>query len=194
MTTLQTEFEFVLPKGYIDSNGVLQREGVMRMATAIDEITPLRDPRVRNNEAYLVVMLLAQVITRLGTLEKVTPAMVEQFYAADIAYLQDLYQQINDVGVRKVTLWCPNCGHEAHIFGHGGARKTAAELDCPFLGEIPLDLTIRELSDAGTPVVAAAPQSRQAASFMALAEKIAVHLKSEGSGASRPAPRIIIEE
>ncbi|MBL8120621.1 MAG: phage tail assembly protein [Anaerolineae bacterium] len=112
MTTLQTEFEFVLPKGYIDSNGVLQREGVMRMATAIDEITPLRDPRVRNNEAYLVVMLLAQVITRLGTLEKVTPAMVEQFYAADIAYLQDLYQQINDVGVRKVTLWCPNCGHE----------------------------------------------------------------------------------
>ncbi|HRK71527.1 MAG TPA: iron-sulfur cluster carrier protein ApbC [Micropepsaceae bacterium] len=92
------------------------------------------------------------------------------------------------------TYICPNCGHEAHIFGHGGARKTAAELDCPFLGEIPLDLTIRELSDAGTPVVAAAPQSRQAASFMALAEKIAVHLKSEGSGASRPAPRIIIEE
>ena len=109
---LQTEFEFVLPKGYVDDQGNLHREGTMRLATAMDEIIPLRDPRVRNNEAYLVVILLSQVITRLGTLPKVTPAMVEKFFAADIAYLQDLYRQINDVGVRKVTLWCPNCGHE----------------------------------------------------------------------------------
>jgi hypothetical protein len=110
--TLQTEFDFILPKGFVDDNGVVQREGHMRMATALDEIAPLRDPRVRNNEAYLVVILLSQVITKLGTLPKVTPAMVEKFFAADIAYLQDLYRQINDVSARKVTLWCPNCGHE----------------------------------------------------------------------------------
>lgn len=110
--TLQTEFDFVLPKGFFDSNGTLLREGTMRLATALDEIEPLRDPRVRNNEAYLVVILLSQVITKLGHLPKVTPTMVEQFYAADIAYLQDLYRQINDVSARKVTLWCPSCGHE----------------------------------------------------------------------------------
>jgi hypothetical protein len=110
--TLQTEFDFVLPKGFVDDSGIVQREGSMRMATALDEIAPLRDPRVRNNEAYLVVILLSQVITRLGTLPKVTPTRVEKFFAADIAYLQDMYSQINDVGVRKVTLWCPKCGHE----------------------------------------------------------------------------------
>jgi hypothetical protein len=109
---LQTEFDFVLPKGFVDDNGNLHREGSMRMATAFDEIAPLRDPRVRNNEAYLVVILLSQVITKLGTLQKVTPAMVEKFFAADIAYLQDLYRQINDVSARKVTLWCPSCGYE----------------------------------------------------------------------------------
>ena len=109
---LQTEFEFVLPKGFVDAQGNLHREGTMRLATAMDEIIPLRDPRVRNNEAYLVVILLAQVITRLGTLSKVTPVMVESFFAADIAYLQDLYRQINDVDTHRVTMICPNCGHE----------------------------------------------------------------------------------
>ena len=110
--SLQTEFDFVLPKGFVDDSGNVHREGSMRMATALDEIAPLRDPRVRNNEAYLVIILLSQVITRLGTLTKITPGMVEKFFAADIAYLQDLYRQINDVSARKVTLWCPSCGHE----------------------------------------------------------------------------------
>ena len=110
--SLQTEFDFVLPKGFVDDSGNVQREGTMRMATALDEIAPLRDPRVRNNEAYLVIILLSQVITRLGSLPKVTPLMIEKFFAADIAYLQDLYRQINDVSARKVTLICPNCGHE----------------------------------------------------------------------------------
>ena len=110
--TLQTEFDFVLPKGFVDDNGTVQREGSMRMATALDEITPLRDPRVRNNEAYLVVILLSQVITRLGTLTRVTPGMVERFFAADIAYLQDLYRQVNDVDARIVDMICPNCGQE----------------------------------------------------------------------------------
>ena len=110
--SLQTEFDFVLPKGFVDDSGNVHREGSMRMATALDEIAPLRDPRVRNNEAYLVIILLSQVITRLGTLTKITPVMVEKFFAADIVYLQDLYRQINDVSARKVTLWCPSCGHE----------------------------------------------------------------------------------
>ena len=113
--TLQTEFEFVLPKGYIDDNGNLHREGSMRLATAMDEILPLRDPRVRNNEAYLVVILLSQVITRLGSLPKVTPALVEKFFAADIAFLQDLYQQINDMDAHMVGAVCPNCGHEFEV-------------------------------------------------------------------------------
>jgi len=113
--TLQTEFEFVLPKGYIDDSGSLHREGSMRLATAMDEILPLRDPRVRNNEAYLVVILLAQVITRLGTLPKLTPAMIEKFFAADITFLQDLYQQINDMDAHLVGAVCPNCGHEFEV-------------------------------------------------------------------------------
>jgi hypothetical protein len=112
---LQTEYKFMLPKGFIDDNGVLQREGTMRIATAMDEIAPLRDPRVRNNEAYLVVILLSQVITRLGTLTRLTPNMVERFFAVDIAYLQDMYQQINDVDARIVTVVCPNCNHPFQV-------------------------------------------------------------------------------
>jgi len=112
---LQTEYKFTLPKGYVDDSGVLHREGTMRIATAMDEIAPLRDPRVRNNEAYLVVILLSQVITRLGTLTRVTPNMVERFFAVDIAYLQELYQQINDVDARIVTVVCPNCHHPFQV-------------------------------------------------------------------------------
>ncbi|HLU10025.1 MAG TPA: phage tail assembly protein [Oceanobacillus sp.] len=109
---LQTEFEFVLPKGYVDAHGTVHREGRMRLATAMDEIAPLRDPRVRANEAYLVVILLSQVITRLGTLPKVTPEMIEGFFAADLAYLQDFYRQINEVDGQQIRVVCPNCGHE----------------------------------------------------------------------------------
>lgn len=109
---LQTEFEFLLPRGYLDDYGNLHREGTMRLATAMDEIAPLRDPRVRANEAYLVVILLSQVITRLGTLPRVTPAIIEQLFAADIAYLQDLYRQINDVEPQRILVVCPNCNHE----------------------------------------------------------------------------------
>ena len=101
---MQTEFDFVLPKGYVDGKGQLHREGAMRMATAMDEILPLRDPRVRNNEAYLVIILLSQVITRLGTLPRVSPELVESFFAVDIAYLQDLYRQINDVEAHVIDV------------------------------------------------------------------------------------------
>ncbi len=118
----QVEFDFVLPKGYIDERGTVHREGTMRMATAMDEITPLRDPRVRSNEAYLVIVLLSQVITRLGTLPRLTPDIVEKFFAADIAYLQNLYREINEVEPQRMQVVCPNCGHEH-------------EVDIPLLGE-----------------------------------------------------------
>lgn len=91
----RTEFPFTLPVGYVDQFGSVHKDGIMRLATAMDEIAPLRDPRVRANEAYLVVILLAQVITRLGSLPRVTPEIVERFFAADVAYLQELYQQLN---------------------------------------------------------------------------------------------------
>jgi hypothetical protein len=109
---LQTEFDFVLPKGFVDGQGVVHREGRMRLATAMDEITPLRDPRVRANEAYLVVILLSQVITRLGTLSRVTPETIEGLFAADLAYLQDFYRQLNEVAGQTIRVVCPNCGHE----------------------------------------------------------------------------------
>lgn len=112
---LQTEFPFVLPKGYIDDTGAVHREGTMRLATAMDEIAPLRDPRVRNNEAYLVVILLSQVITRLGPYNRVTPGMVEKFFSADVTYLQDVYRQLNDVDGRITDAVCPNCGHEFEV-------------------------------------------------------------------------------
>lgn len=86
---LQTEFPFTLPMGYIDSEGNLHKEGVMRLATAFDEIAPLKDPRVHNNPAYLLIILLARVITRLGTLEQINPKIVEGFFAADLGYLQN---------------------------------------------------------------------------------------------------------
>jgi hypothetical protein len=114
MAAIQTEFEFTLPRGYVDDLGNVHRQGAMRLATAMDEITPLRDPRVRSNEAYLVVLLLSQVITRLGT-QPVTPAMIERLYSADMAFLQDFYRQINDVEMPTIEAVCPNCGHEFQV-------------------------------------------------------------------------------
>ncbi len=91
----QTEIEFELPKGYVDESGTLHRRGVMRLATAADEILPLRDPRVQQNEAYLAVIVLARVVTRLGTLSDVHTGVIEGLYASDLAYLQRLYETFN---------------------------------------------------------------------------------------------------
>src|SRR5512142_2078587 len=95
---LQTEFEFTLPKGYVSPDGTLHRKGRMRLATAIDEIAPLRDPRVKANQAYLVIILLARVITQLGNMEVIDTGVVENLFSADLAYLQDFYRKINEVG------------------------------------------------------------------------------------------------
>ncbi len=93
----QTEIEFELPKGYVDEGGTLHRSGTMRLATAADEILPLRDPRVQQNESYLVVIVLARVITRLGTLPDIHTGVIEGLYASDLAYLQRLYDRFNAV-------------------------------------------------------------------------------------------------
>ncbi len=92
----QTEFEFTLPKGYLDGEGNLHRKGTMRLAKATDEIEPLQDPRVQANPAYATVLILSRVVSRLGILETITPEIIENLYAADLNYLYDLYQQIND--------------------------------------------------------------------------------------------------
>ncbi len=91
----QTEVDFVLPKGYLDGDGVLHREGVMRLATAADEILPIKDSRVQQNPAYLTVIVLARVITRLGSLADVNTKIVEGLFASDLDYLQQLYERIN---------------------------------------------------------------------------------------------------
>ena len=94
---LQTEFDFTLPRGFVDEGGTLHKKGKMRLATAMDEIAPLRDPRVRANQAYLVVILLARVITSLGTVENIDTNVVENMFSADLAYLQDFYRKINEL-------------------------------------------------------------------------------------------------
>jgi hypothetical protein len=108
----QTEYDFTLPFGYVDGEGNLHREGVMRLATAADEILPLKDPRVQSNEAYLTVILLSRVISRLGSVAQVTPKVVESLYAADLAYLQELYNRVNRSGKANVETACPKCAHE----------------------------------------------------------------------------------
>jgi hypothetical protein len=107
---LQTEFEFTLPCGYVDERGNLHRRGVMRRAMALDEVEPLRDPRVRTNEAYLSILLLSRVITRLGDLTTVPPAIIERLFATDFIYLQDLYTQVNESDQNVAETQCPECG------------------------------------------------------------------------------------
>lgn len=106
---LQTEFQFTLPHGYIDSEGNLHRDGTMRMATAYDEIVPLRDRRVQNNQGYLVIILLSRVITKLGDLEHINPKVIENLFAGDLAYLQDMYQRVNHTGHNRIGVTCPHC-------------------------------------------------------------------------------------
>ena len=109
---LSTEFAFVLPRGYVDESGEIHRRGVMRLATARDEIQPLRDPRVRSNEAYLTVILLSRVVTRLGSVDPITPTVIEGLFASDLAFLQDLYRRVNQEGHTQAAVTCPSCDHE----------------------------------------------------------------------------------
>jgi hypothetical protein len=118
----QTEFEFTLPCGYLDDEGTLHRDGVMRRATAADEILPLKDPRVQKNEAYVVVILLSRVITRLGGVAAINPKVVEGLFATDLAFLQDLYNRVNQLVDDDSA--CPHCGRSGAVEGaiDGGPR------------------------------------------------------------------------
>jgi hypothetical protein len=118
--TLRTEFSFLLPRGYVDASGVVHRDGVMRLATARDELVPLRDDRVRENSAYLTVVLLARVITRIGTIEDVHAGIVENLFAADLAFLQDLYRRVNTEGHTRASVTCPACAHPFAVDVSGG--------------------------------------------------------------------------
>lgn len=124
--TIQTRFEFTLPRGYVDSTGAVHRQGIMRLATAMDEIVPLRDPRVRANAAYLTVLLLARVLVQLGTLPTVSETVIENLFAADLAYLQVLYRQINEQGVTILNTTCPHCQqiYEMDLALLGGVSAT----------------------------------------------------------------------
>jgi hypothetical protein len=119
---LQTEFPFTLPRGYVDSEGNLHREGVMRLATAYEEIAPMKDPRVQANPGYLIVILLSRVITRLGDLAHINPKVIEGLFAGDLAYLQDLYRRINENGHNRLAVTCPHCEgkFEVEVNGLGG--------------------------------------------------------------------------
>jgi hypothetical protein len=108
MAAFQTEYEFILPKGFVDTEGNLHRKGTMRLATAMDEIAPLRDPRVRGNQAYLTVILLSRVVTRLGSITEVNTGMIEHLFASDLGYLQAMYNRINSSNMDDTI--CPTCG------------------------------------------------------------------------------------
>jgi len=123
---LQTEFSFSLPMGYVDADGVMHKDGVMRMATAFDEIAPLRDPRVQSNPAYLLVILLSRVIVKLGSLDYINPKTIEGLFAGDLAYLQEFYRRINENGHSRVPTRCPHCeqNFEVEINNLGGSGAT----------------------------------------------------------------------
>ena len=108
---MKSEYAFTLPRGLVDSAGTVHKDGVMRLATARDEIAPLRDPRVRDNEAYLTVLLLSRVVTSLGDLDQVTPGVVEGMFATDLSFLQDHYRRINTEGSPRAAVRCPSCEH-----------------------------------------------------------------------------------
>ncbi|MFB8101540.1 MULTISPECIES: hypothetical protein [Streptomyces] len=118
--SLQTEFAFELPRGYVDDEGQLHRHGTMRLATARDELRPQIDLRVKENPAYLSVVLLSQVITQLGTVTDVHAGIVERMYATDVAFLQDFYRRINSEGHTHAAVTCPHCHDSFEVDLSGG--------------------------------------------------------------------------
>lgn len=111
----KTEFEFVLPKGFVDREGNLHKKGIMRLATAKDEIAPLQDHRVRNNESYMIIILLSRVITKLGDLKNVDTSTIEQLFSSDLDFLQRFYQKINSEESSDIKINCPHCENKVVI-------------------------------------------------------------------------------
>jgi hypothetical protein len=114
---LQTEFEFILPKGYVDKEGNLHKKGIMRLATAADEILPLKDPRVQSNPAYLTVILFSRVITKLGDKQPINSEVIENLFAGDLSFLQEFYRRINENSTGKIKATCPKCEHNFEVEG-----------------------------------------------------------------------------
>ena len=112
---MQTEYAFTLPRGLLDEHGVVHREGTMRLATARDEIEPLRNPEVRRNEAYLTVLLLARTVTRIGEVTDVTEETIEGLFAADFDHLQRLYERLNADGEAVGAVTCPHCSQPFEV-------------------------------------------------------------------------------
>jgi hypothetical protein len=117
---MRTEFEFELPRGYVDSAGVVHRAGAMRLATARDELLPLSDLRVKENPAYLGVILLGRVVTRLGAVTHIHAGVIEELFASDLAFLQDFYRRINAEGHTRAAVTCPSCSTEFEVDVAGG--------------------------------------------------------------------------
>lgn len=117
---LVTSFEFELPRGYVDGSGTTHRRGAMRLATARDELVPLADDRVRENPAYLTVVLLGRVVERIGTITDVHPGVIENLFASDLAFLQDLYRRVNQEGHARAAVTCPSCREEFTVDLTGG--------------------------------------------------------------------------
>lgn len=113
--SLQTEYSFELPKGYVDKDGNLHKKGIMRLATAADEILPMKDVRVQQNQSYLSIMILSRVITKLGDLNSIDVRVIENLFTADLAYLQDLYQSINQVEPPKYKFLCSKCNEQNEV-------------------------------------------------------------------------------
>ncbi len=111
----QTEFAFSLPRGYVDDSGRIHRDGLMRLATGLDEIDPLQDPRAQQNAGYLAILLLSRVIRCLGDLPAVTPDLIAQLYVSDLAYLEDLYQRINSPAPLLMGVVCPQCSERLQV-------------------------------------------------------------------------------
>jgi hypothetical protein len=123
----QTEFPFTLPRGYVDAEGRVHRQGVMRLATAKDEIVPLQDYRVQSNRAYLVVILLSRVITKLGDIKFIDTDIIENLFSTDLAYLQEFYRRINEEGAPKVHARCPSCQTEFDVDLLGGDGRGSGQ-------------------------------------------------------------------
>jgi len=117
---LRTEFPFRLPRGYVDGAGTVHRDGVMRLATARGELIPLRDDRVRENPAFLTVVLLGRVVTRIGEITDVHAGIIESLFASDLAFLQDLYRRVNTEGHTRAAVVCPACQHQFAVDVAGG--------------------------------------------------------------------------
>ena len=112
---MQTVFDFTLPRGYVDGNGEVHKNGRMRLATAVDEISATRDPRVLSNPSYLTIVVLSKVVTELEGIPIISPNIIERLFTADLAFLQDMYQRINDVEPPVMKVVCPHCGEQMDV-------------------------------------------------------------------------------